>query len=243
MDRYATLAAKMGLNPITAEPESNAILRIGGNILRRRSALLRDGAAMIVDIGMNRTRIDMIRNDQIEFTREFRFGARAFSERIATDLVLTQTEAAQLLENSGARLNSKGWLQIPTNGGIAQVDVNEALEILARESRRLVRYFRSIFPERSYNGVVSSALITGGLAGLHGLDRYMETNLGIETSRIDPLSIIRIDITEEEFVLLSRTPYEFSVAVGLALAIRNFEPMHTSKKEENGRSARHARAA
>lgn len=219
--QYADAVAGLGLNPVAAEPESTAILRIGGSVLRRRSPLLRDGAAVILDIGYQRTRIDMIRDDKIEFTREFRFGSHLLIKSIAKELVLTEEEAAQTLEHSSAALSSRGWLQIPTPGGLAQIDANPHLQILVRETGRLVRYFRSIYPERSYAGTVASLLVTGGLAGLSGICEYVERALQIESCLVDPLSVVRIDLTEEQFILMSRAPYVFTVATGLALALRN----------------------
>lgn len=219
--QYADAVAALGLNPVAAEPESTAILRIGGSVLRRRSPLLRDGAAVILDIGYQRTRIDMIRDDKIEFTREFRFGSHLLIKSIAKELVLTEEEAALTLEHSSAALSSRGWLQIPTPGGLAQIDANPHLQILVRETGRLVRYFRSIYPERSYAGTVASLLVTGGLAGLSGICEYVERALQIESCLVDPLSVVRIDLSEEQFILMSRAPYVFTVATGLALALRN----------------------
>lgn len=240
--QYADAVAGLGLNPVAAESESTAILRIGGSVLRRRSPLLRDGAAVILDIGYQRTRIDMIRDDKIEFTREFRFGSHLLIKSIAKELVLTDEEATQTLEHSSAALSSRGWLQIPTPGGLAQIDANPHLQILVRETGRLVRYFRSIYPERSYAGTVASLLVTGGLAGLSGICEYVERALQIESCLVDPLSVVRIDLPEEQFMLMSRAPYVFTVATGLALALRNRIGLEEESKP-NGSKRILARAA
>lgn len=221
VDQYAEAVLALGLNPLTAEPESNALLRVAGSVLRRRSPLLRDGAAILIDIGMNRTRVDIVRDERVEFTREFRFGASGFLERIVQELVLSPAEAETALQSMGTKLSPRGWLQVPTPGGLAQIDVNEPISVLLQESSRLIRYFRSIYPERSYSGTVSTALITGGMAALDGMVDFIERALSIETSTIDPLSVVRVDLPEDEFVMLARSPFSFSTATGLALTIRN----------------------
>ncbi|MBX3095955.1 MAG: pilus assembly protein PilM [Fimbriimonadaceae bacterium] len=229
VDRYAEMVLALGLRPVTAEPESNSLLRVAGSVLRRRSPLLRDGSAILIDIGLHRTRVDIIRDERVEFTREFHFGSHGFVARIEKELVLTQAEAEAALEQPTTRLSPRGWLQVATPGGIAQVDVNEPLGVLLHESNRLIRYFRSIYPERSYSGTVCSALLTGGLADLTGLVDFVERSLVMETGTIDPLSVVRVDLPEEQFVTLARSPYVFTTATGLALAIRN---LNRHEKEE-----------
>ena len=66
------------------------------------------------------------------------------------------------------------------------------LDRLRREIQRLLNYYRSLFPERSYEGILDKVVLCGGAAGLNGLADISPASLQVEISIQNPLQIVGV---------------------------------------------------
>jgi Tfp pilus assembly PilM family ATPase len=83
---------------------------------------------------------------------------------------------------------------------------------------RLLRYFRSLHPERSYAGILDHALICGGLASLNGLAEYLKSTLELRVEPARPLTGLVGKFDRESFHLITRRQEAYTVVIGLALS-------------------------
>ena len=98
----------------------------------------------------------------------------------------------------------------------AVVDVSSVLERLTRECLRLLRYFRSLHPERSYAGILDHMVLSGGPAGLRGLPEYLSGFLKLRVEPVRPFTGLSASIDGEAFRQLTLSQEAYTVGLGLA---------------------------
>lgn len=218
IDSRAEALLHAGLVPVHAEIEAQAILRVMERRLARRGALWRDASLTILDIGGNSTHMYVVQSRRLQFIRGVKFGARMFHEAVARDLGVDLERTQGLMAHVDTRLEKKGRLVIPMGGDVAIVNVEAELEKLTREFLRLMRYFRSLHPERSYAGILDHAVLCGGLVGLGGLDQFLQSTLGLRIEMARPIAGLMTRFSQETFAAVSHRQEAFTTAMGLALA-------------------------
>lgn len=233
VDSRAEALLYAGIEPIRAELEGQAILRVIERRLSRRSALWRDASLTIIDLGATNTHMYVVQNQRLQFIRGVKIGARMFEEAIGKSLGIAHPIAAGLLKQPDTSLFSEGILSLRTATGLGVVNLRPELEKLTREFMRLMRYFRSLHPERSYAGILDHAVLCGGLAGLPGLGDYLEENLGLRVEIAQPIAGIMTRFTPETFSSVSHRSEAFTVAMGLALAGLGTGHANRSGKEDS----------
>src|SRR5579862_6491712 len=72
-----------GLEPIRAELEAQAILRVIERRLNTLSVLWRDASMTIIDIGGSNTHMYVVQNQRLQFMRGVKFGASLFGQAVA----------------------------------------------------------------------------------------------------------------------------------------------------------------
>ncbi|RYG85639.1 type IV pilus assembly protein PilM, partial [bacterium] len=205
IDSRAEALLHAGLRPVHAEIEAQAILRVMERRLARRGALWRDASLTILDIGGTSTHMYVVQSRRLQFIRGVKFGASIFHDAVARDLGIGLDRTQGLMAHADTRLEKRGRLLIPMNGDVAIVNVEAELEKLTREFMRLMRYFRSLHPERSYAGILDHAVLCGGLVGMNGLDQFLQSTLGLRVEMARPIA-----------GLMTR----FSPAIGRAISTR-----------------------
>jgi type IV pilus assembly protein PilM len=207
-----------GLAPIRAELEAQAILRVIERRLNSLSVLWRDASLTIIDIGGSNTHMYVVQNQRLQFMRGVKFGANLFGQAIAEALELPFEDANELLSTAGAHLDADGIATIPTGDGPIRVSLLEPLEKLTREFMRLLRYFRSLHPERSYAGILDHMVVCGGLVGLDGLCDYLGRCLGLKVESAQPIAGVIAKFNRESFQSISNRQEALAVVMGLALS-------------------------
>lgn len=220
-----------GVEPVRAELEAQAILRIVDARLRRKSPLWSDASVTIIDIGGTTTQMYVVQNRKLHFMRGVPFGSEMFVYAIAEGAGVDAETATMFLSSDGTSLDETGTLQIRAEGAIASLPLTGELEKLTREFLRLLRYFRSLHPERSYAGILDHVLLCGGMAGLRGLDSYLAAVLGLHVDRMRPLSDMVGSFDPESFNAISARQEAFTVVIGLALSGLSRSPLSEGKKE------------
>lgn len=96
--------------------------------------------------------------------------------------------------------------------------VQAELEKLTREFLRLLRYFRSLHPERSYAGILDHVIICGGLASLPGFADYLHSVLELRVEKARPFAGMVGKFNKETFDVIANRQEAYTVGVGLALS-------------------------
>lgn len=231
IDSRADALEAAGVEPVRAELEAQAILRIVDARLRRKSPLWSDASLTIIDIGGTTTHMYVVQSRQLHFMRGVPFGSEMFVRAIADGAGVDPDTAAAFLSADGTSLDDTGTLQIRTETGIASLPLTGELEKLTREFLRLLRYFRSLHPERSYAGILDHVLLCGGMAGLRGLDTYLAESLGLHVDRMRPLSDMVGSFDPESFSAISARQEAFTVVIGLALSGLSRSSIGEGRKE------------
>jgi type IV pilus assembly protein PilM len=207
-----------GLNPVGAELEAQALLRVVERRMSRQDVLWRDASLTLIDVGGLTTHMYVVQNQKLQFIRGVRFGANMIASAVAEALDLSIAEAERKLYAFDSRLAENGTLVCDLDGNPTLVNVEVQMEKLVREFTRLLRYFRSLHPERSYAGILDHAIVCGGLVGLPGFTEYLQQSLGLRVERARPLAGMVAQLRRETFQSVSERQEAYAVVVGLALA-------------------------
>ncbi len=217
IDSRAEAIEQAGLTPIAAELEAQAILRVVERRLSEQSALWRDASLTIIDVGATNTHMYVVQNQCLQFIRGVKFGADPIARAVAAALDVPLDQAEALMGLHDTALSPEGVLRMTYQDAIVIVNVENELEKLTREFLRLLRYFRSLHPERSYAGILDHILVCGGLAGLQGFDKYLENSLRLRVERCRPFAGILGNFSKETFTNIANRQEAFTVVMGLAL--------------------------
>lgn len=218
VESRAEALSAAGVEPVRAELEAQAILRIVERRLNHQSALWRDASLTIIDVGGSNTHMYVVQNQRLQFIRGVRFGSGLFVKAVAAALELGFDEAEQLIGRQDTFLARDGKLCLPLGEDTAIVDITADLEKLTREFLRLLRYFRSLHPERSYAGILDHLIVCGGLVGLQGFAEYLEQYLGLRVERARPIAGMMAKFSPETFQSIASRQEAFTVVMGLALS-------------------------
>ncbi len=218
IDSRAEALEYAGLVPIGAELEAQAILRVIERKLSEQSALWRDASLTIIDVGTNNTHMYVVQNQQLQFIRGVKFGTWGIVQAVAKEFNLPPLEAENLIMAPGTELWADGILKLQLGDIPAYVYVQHDLEKLTREFMRLLRYFRSLHPERSYAGILDHIVVCGGLASLAGFAEYLHEALELRVERATPFAGMVGKFNRETFEVIANRQEAYTVVVGLALS-------------------------
>jgi len=218
VDSRAEALEYAGLNPIGAELEAQAILRVAERRMSQQSVLRRDASLTIIDVGATNTHMYVVQNQQLQFIRGVKFGASRISQCVADGLEVSLEQAEALLGSQDTILSTEGILHVSVEGRPACMDIKPAIEKLTREFLRLLRYFRSLHPERSYAGILDHVLVCGGLASLVGFAEYLEKDLGLRVERARPFAGTIAKFNTDSFESIVSRQEAYTVVMGLALS-------------------------
>ncbi|MER3495953.1 MAG: hypothetical protein C4320_03580 [Armatimonadota bacterium] len=187
----------------------------------------------IIDIGAYSTTMYVLQGRRLQFIRALKFGADGLHTALEQGLGRSAAECAGLLSHPETVLRPDGRLLIPMNDAIGMVDVRQELDRFTKEVTRLMRYFRSLHPERSYAGILDQAVLCGGVVGLPGLSEYLATALGLRMELSRPIAGLVTRFNRETFAEVSRRQEQLAAAMGLALA--GLAPRSDQQEESRGR--------
>ena len=207
-----------GVAPITAEIEPFAIMRLIDRQLRDRIALWRNASLTIIDIGGTATHMYVVQGQNLQFIRSVPFGSNHISASIAKQFDVSPEAARTALSKHGAAISRDGALSIEVDGQHLIAGQAQEFNVLIREFSRLIRYFRSLHPERSYGGILDQTVLSGGLSGLNGLSEYLGKSLSLRIEVAQPFKGFLTDVSTQGFKELSSHGKAYTVAGGLALA-------------------------
>ena len=207
-----------GLEVAHAEVETFPLLRSQKPMERAGSALWGGQPLTHVHLGHVASCMCVARDVDVRFMRAISWGSVRLSQALAERLEIEPEAARAILESPAAQLDELGALTWNAAGEAQQTDalVGE-LERLYREIQRLLNYYRSLFPERSYEGILDRIYLSGGAAGLHGLEDYFSRALNFEVTISNPFQLVTLQLSPESFAAVTGHRTEFGIAVGLAM--------------------------
>jgi type IV pilus assembly protein PilM len=218
VDSRAEALEYAGLEPMSAELEAQAILRVVERRLNEQSVLWRDASLTIIDVGGTNTHMYVVQSQQLQFIRGVKFGADMIANSVASALDVTKEEAEAMMGHHETELRSDGTLRMGLAEEPVIVNIQLEMEKLTREFLRLLRYFRSLHPERSYAGILDHLIVCGGLVGLRGFAEYLQQDLGLRVERARPFKGMVAKFNRESFQSISNRQEAFTVVMGLALS-------------------------
>ena len=218
IDSRAEAIECAGFTPIGAELEAQAILRIVERRLQEKSPLWRDASLTIIDVGGTNTHMYVVQNQKLQFLRGVRFGADLFSGAVAKELDISNEQAGKAIGLQNANLSANGMLHLEWDGRPATINVQAELDRLIKEFLRLLRYFRSLHPERSYAGILDHVVLCGGMASLLGFDEYLEKQLELRVERAQPFLGMTGNFNKRSFDIVATRQEAYTVVTGLALS-------------------------
>ena len=218
VERRAAAVVYSGLVPVAAELDAQGILRVVERRLQERSRVWRNASLTVLDIGTETTQMVVVQNQELQFMRSVRFGLAQIVEALTSALGISIQEATDRLAQPGCGLRADGRLVIDTPDEAAVVDLSAVLEKLTRECMRLLRYFRSLHPERSYAGILDHMVLSGSAAGLRGLAEYLSGVLKLRVEPVRPFTGLAASIDAEAFKRLTLSQEAYTVALGLAFS-------------------------
>lgn len=194
-----------GLTPHKMDVEAYAIENV---FTRLPNMLPDDGQGKVVgvfDIGATMTRLDVLSDRKMIYTREQAFGGKQLTEEIMRRYGLSYEEAG-LAKKQGA--------------GMAENYVPDVLEPFKETVVQQVNRFLQFFYSASQFSAVDHIVLGGGCAAIPGIDELIESRLGTPTSIANPFAHMSIASRVNAQRLVDDAP---SLLIACGLALRSFD--------------------
>jgi type IV pilus assembly protein PilM len=189
--KYEQLAKNAELELKSIEVESFALLRsLVGND---------QGNFVVVDIGARVCNIILIEKGVIKVNRNIDAGGKDITKTIARSMNIDEERAERMKMSGKDFLSKESNITFPS------------LDLIIGEVKRVLGAFYKNDDGSKIDGVI----ISGGTAGLSGIDQYFSDSLGTRVIIGNPLRRIEYDAVLEP--KLSAIKSQLSVSIGLAL--------------------------
>jgi type IV pilus assembly protein PilM len=205
IEEHVLVLRECGLQPVVIDVDAFAL----GNAFELRTQNVHrekeydEKVVALIDIGANKTNINIMKGKTSYFTREVYLAGNDFTEAIARRLGIEEAEAETLKCDPRDRMGEVEECILPT------------LDDLGNEIQLSFDYF-----ENQFDKEVEEVYISGGSSKLPGLARTFEGNFDKPIVFWDPLEnmLVRTDKVDEK-TLRSRAG-QLAVTVGLASRLR-----------------------
>lgn len=207
-----------GLEVAAIEIEPLAFIRALHTVGAGRNALWQGQPIVHVHLGEEASGMCVVQDMNLRFVHAISWGSSRLTQMLATALECSPEEAQALKESEDASIDPEGVFSWGQEGAR---QATEALvpefERLRREIQRLLNYYRSLFPERSYEGILDRLILSGGTANLKGLNRFFSQMFQAEVTVRNPFQSFASHLVSGSFAAIAGHSTSFVVAVGLAL--------------------------
>ncbi|MET0279496.1 MAG: pilus assembly protein PilM [Steroidobacteraceae bacterium] len=164
-----------------------------------------DRAVAVVDFGASTTTFSVLRNLKVVYTRDFAFGGQQLTEEVMRTYGLSLEEAGRAKKEGG----------LPAN---YQTDVLDPfIDDMTQQISRSLQFYLASGSGREQPEKV---LICGGCANIPGVAEVVQSRIGMEAERGDPLGQMKIS-SRARAQTVQRDAVALLTACGLAL--RSFD--------------------
>lgn len=207
-----------GLDVARIEIEPFAFVRALNTVKAGKNEIWRGQPIVHVHLGEDASGMCVMQDMNLRFVHAISWGSSRLTQMLATDLGCAPDEARALKESETTEIDAEGvfsWYE----AGVRRA--TEALvpefERLRREIQRLLNYYRSLFPERSYEGILDRLILSGGTANLQGLTGFFSQMFQAEVTVRNPFQSFASHLESASFSAIAGHSTSFAVAIGLAL--------------------------
>lgn len=150
----------------------------------------------LVDIGSNKTIIDIVSGNELTFTREVEYGTIKVKDGISRGLSVSAEEAEKLICAGDPKITV--WLE----------------DLISKLSRELWNSFE--FYEGQEQRQIEKVYITGGGSLFPGLAALLGQSLGLPVVLWHPIDKIKVNLDDKRKQEFEKTAPMYSIAIGLA---------------------------
>jgi type IV pilus assembly protein PilM len=205
IEEHLGLLQEAGLQSLTIDVDAFAL----GNSFELRSggagALSPDRVVALVDIGANKTNINIMKGPVSYFTREVYLAGNDFTDAVSRRFSLDTPEAERLKCDPQNR-----------NGEVEEA-ILPTLDDLGNEIQLSFDYF-----ENQFDRVVEEVYISGGSAHLPGLERAFEGAFEKKVLFWNPLENVDVRGESIDSKILNSFSGQLAVSIGLASRVRKW---------------------
>lgn len=198
INKYKNIISLAGLSLVSLETEILSVVRLLRHI--HRDEVL---TGIVVNIGASTASFVILNDAEMTFTYSVPLGGIAVTRAIATGFGFALTQAEEYKKTYGIS-------QTNLEGKIARA-AEPVLSAIVSEIKRAAAFYAEKHPNEE---PLRHIILSGGSAKLIGLEAYFVKQCGMDTSVVNPWSIVQSQQLPPE--LLANAP-EYSVAVGLAM--------------------------
>ncbi len=205
IEEHLALLQEAGLTSVIIDVDAFAL----GNAFEMRArgsgGLPPEKVVALIDIGANKTNINILKGSISYFTREVYLAGNDFTEAVSRKFNLDTQEAERLKCDPGDQAPEVEEAILPT------------LDDLGNEIQLSFDYF-----ENQFDRVVEEVYISGGSAQLPGLQRAFEGAFEKSVVFWNPLENVDVKADRIDVKTLSHYAGQLAVAVGLASRVRSW---------------------
>jgi type IV pilus assembly protein PilM len=207
-----------GLDVNRIEIEPLACMRAFGEANSSSSTLWRGQPLVHVHLGEESSSMCVVQDGQLRFVHTISWGSLRLTQALANSLNLSVDQVLKIKSSEGAFLDNDGVFSWGDQDGgfTTEVLVPEILR-LRREVQRLLNYYRSLFPERSYEGILDRLTLSGGTANLRGLTDLFSSAFQAGVSVLNPFQSFASHLPTASFAAVAGHSASFVISTGLAL--------------------------
>ncbi|MCX7709255.1 MAG: pilus assembly protein PilM [Clostridia bacterium] len=137
----------------------------------------------VIDFGSETTIVNIFQNKVLEFNRVILCGSSNIDEQIAKTCKLKD-------EDAEIQKINYGMLPPSTNSPVEHHQVNKTVHSFICKLTKQIQDCFHFFNQRDYSGSISKVFVMGGGSQLLGLDKHLESTLGIP---VYPVSLLDLD--------------------------------------------------
>lgn len=174
--------------------------------------------SVYVHLGQKSSGMCVVQGTQLRFVHAISWGSSRLTLALAAGIGCSLEEACEIEESPSAVITANGNFSWGEGEDRRETGaLIPEMERLGREMQRLLNYYRSLFPERSYEGILDRLILSGGRANLKGLHHFFTELFQLEVEVRNPFQSFETHFSLDGFAAINGRNHSFSVAIGLAL--------------------------
>ncbi|MFQ6605296.1 MAG: type IV pilus assembly protein PilM [Fidelibacterota bacterium] len=204
LNSHLSILKDVGLRPGIVDTDATAIT----NLFIHHYELPEEGVYVVLNIGAVSSTIIVLGRQAQYFTREIPIGTHHMVQEIVKKRKVTYPDGKDILEKDGIDAFREDAKAKPDSGIGVSVASRTIFDNFVEDVRRSLRYYAKSTGMSFFQRIH----LTGGGAKLPGFSDFLNSKLNVETILFNPFDVME---AKKEIDVLN--PYQYTVAIGLAL--------------------------